>query len=302
MTSNRRAASRRSTAVNASNACRRTLSGSTNWALLLNGGGGRRIQLQENGKHAGQCGQIARKQRVGIGRQTRLQIAAQIVDDAIERLIRHRLVFVTAAAEDYDVVSPGELTEKAADQGALADARCAVNGYDPRASVDDRLTRVGQFAKLAKPADERRVLNRERRLDPIVCVARQCSKHRGSGQPLSPDPAVAAPCRVRSDLPVLLLTLLMAGADRTLLSEEERPAPRLRMGRSRSGPHRRSRQRRTSRRLRSASRRMPPLVTCTRAFRHEGIVRRCVLPPARRSNRSRARRRGLRASRGRSRA
>ena len=80
------------------------------------------VHLQQHREHSRQRRHVGRQQLFDLLTWNRREIAAQVVDDAVERLVRHRLVLVAAAGEHDDVVARAELAEKAPHQRALADA------------------------------------------------------------------------------------------------------------------------------------------------------------------------------------
>ena len=90
--------------------------------LLIPAGVRDGVHLQQHGEHLRQRRHIGRHQPLDMLAWNRREIAAQVIDDPIERLVRHRLVLVASAGEHDDIVARAELTEKALYQRALADA------------------------------------------------------------------------------------------------------------------------------------------------------------------------------------
>ena len=77
--------------------------------------------LQQHWEHARQRRHVGGHQRLDILARHRREMAAQIVDDPVERLVWHRLVFVAPAGEHDHAGLRTDLAEKAPDQRALAD-------------------------------------------------------------------------------------------------------------------------------------------------------------------------------------
>ena len=80
------------------------------------------VHLQQHREHSRQRRYIGRQQFLDVLAWDRPEIAAQVVDDPIERLEWNRLVLVASAGQDDDIVACAELTDKAPYERALADA------------------------------------------------------------------------------------------------------------------------------------------------------------------------------------
>ena len=242
-------------------------------------GAGHRVHLEQHGEHARQRRHIGRQQAFDVLERNRPEIAAQIVDDAIERLVGHRLVFVAAAGEHHDVVAPVELARESA--GPARSCRCPRDRRRRRPCappLDDRVTRVAQRLKLTMAADERRVVTSPSGVAAVDWrrVARQRATAPRRRSAAARDRDAAVPCRWRSDpagtssgatsaAPADPMCALRSSTSATEPSNGSGPGQRLVERHADAVP---------IARLGRRARRTPPRATCTRAFRraHAGVV------------------------------
>ena len=107
----------------------------------------------ENGEDARERRGVAREQSCdGLG--TRQQKPAQLIDERVETLVRDRLLRMTSTAQYARVLATLQLSEEAAHEVSLADARWAMDEHGPLASVSQDVERLPEDGKFARTPDE----------------------------------------------------------------------------------------------------------------------------------------------------
>ena len=94
------------------------------------GGPGRRRHghgLPQRWKDPDQRSDVAGQERLRLQDRQALQVLTQCIDDAVERLVGHRLLLVAPARQDNGLVAADQIIEEAPNQGGLADTRGAMD-------------------------------------------------------------------------------------------------------------------------------------------------------------------------------
>ncbi len=118
-------------------------------------GVGHRAHPPQHGKQARQRQHVARQKRRHLLVGEAPQVAGQHVDQAVERLVRHRLVLVAAARERHGVgVPPAHLEQEAVDQRRLAEPRGAVDPDHRRLTAGQAVEGPPQAAQVPLAAHE----------------------------------------------------------------------------------------------------------------------------------------------------
>jgi hypothetical protein len=126
----------------------RSLSAAKAWCV------GDGLDAPQHGEQPCQRVHVARQQlRCFLGGQAH-HVAAERVDDVVERLVRHRLALVAAPAQDDRVVVLDELVGEAAHQRALAHARQPVHEHGDRLALLRLLERHAQRLQVCVAPDE----------------------------------------------------------------------------------------------------------------------------------------------------
>jgi hypothetical protein len=106
---------------------------------------------------------VARQERLHLLAREPGQVAAERVDQAVERLVRHRLALVAAPGQHHRAALLGQLARDPLDQHALAHAGAAVHQHGHRLPVAHRGgERLAQHLRVRAPAHQRRRVLRAR--------------------------------------------------------------------------------------------------------------------------------------------
>jgi hypothetical protein len=113
----------------------------------------RRDAIQD-GKHPRERCHLTRENGVhSLFRQTK-KMLAQPIHQVVERLEGYRFAFIASSGERDGVVPQADVVEKPLKQGALANARPALDEYDDRPALLHRCERVGQCILMLAAANE----------------------------------------------------------------------------------------------------------------------------------------------------
>ena len=144
-------------------------------ALVLGGGGGGldRGQDAHDREDPGQRAGVGREQRGLLLGGQGAEEASQLVDDAVEGLVRHALALVAATDQHHRAGLAGEeLVGELTDEVALAHARLAAHQHGDRGAGLDLGHGRRQPGELVAPADER-LARRRRAARPRLAQAAQ---------------------------------------------------------------------------------------------------------------------------------
>ena len=113
-----------------------------------------RIETAQDGEDARQRGQIARPQRLGFRSRQTLQVMAQGIDQAVQRLVGHGFLLVTTSAKNHRLALVAQVVEKALHQGALARPGSALHLDQHGSARACFLACLRQQIQVALPADQ----------------------------------------------------------------------------------------------------------------------------------------------------
>ena len=153
--SGRRSPSRASNSRNPPNARRRSSCWSGTSGTFC-GSRSRACACRSTGKTRSQ-GRLSRAaEALRPGHRQALQVAAQGVHQAVQRLIGYRLVLITAAREDHRIGVGPQVFQEVLHQGRLSRPGPARDGDNDRTSLPHRGEGVVEGCQMRLPSDERR--------------------------------------------------------------------------------------------------------------------------------------------------
>ena len=182
-----RSASRASSSRRAANARRRS-SCESGISSTRRRGAGHGLDAAEHRKELREGEDVARQDLLGFRRRKPLQVLAEGVDQAVERLVGHRLALV-AAPWQHDRAGRAARSEEAAHERGLAGARRAVQANDRRRRPRGSLERRSAAAARCSPAADERGARRGGGAGATVGSRSRTARRRGA--PGSPCPAGA---------------------------------------------------------------------------------------------------------------